>query len=144
MSQPVQVSQVTAVLVVAEIEPCVAFWTNVGFRILAEVPHAGQLGFMMLGNGSATLMYQTVASVADDLGGSAGDTRWLRPGLQQSHLFVTVGDLAAVESALSDLRPVLPRRKTFYGAHETGYLDPAGNVVIFAQFEREATADPGL
>lgn len=144
MSQPLQVSQVTPVIVVAQIEPCVAFWAKVGFRMLAEVPHDGRLGFAMLGNGSATLMYQTTASVAADLGGSAADTRWLRPGLHQTHLFVTVVDLAAVESALSDVQVVLPRRKTFYGADETGYLDPAGNVVIFAQFAREAVEDPGL
>jgi hypothetical protein len=144
MSQPLQVSQVTPVLVVAAIEPCVAFWTRVGFRVLAEVPHDGRLGFAMLGNGTATVMYQTAASVAADLGAAAADTRWLRAGLQQTHLFVTVVDLAAVESALSDLQPVLPRRLTFYGAHETGYLDPGGNVVVFAQFEREAAEDPGL
>jgi len=144
MSQSLEVAQVTPVVVVAEIEPCVAFWARVGFKILAEVPHDGRLGFAMLGNGTAVLMYQTLASVAADLGSSAPDTRWLRPGLHQTHLFVTVVDLATVESALSDVPPVLPRRKTFYGAQETGYLDPAGNVVIFAQFEREAAEDPGL
>jgi hypothetical protein len=144
MSQSLKVTQVTPVVVVAEIEPCVAFWARVGFKILAEVPHDGRLGFAMLGNGTAVLMYQTLASVAADLGSSAPDTRWLRPGLHQTHLFVTVSDLATVESALSDVPPVLPRRKTFYGAHETGYLDPAGNVVVFAQFEREAVEDPGL
>jgi hypothetical protein len=144
MSQPPVISHVTPVLVVAEIEPCIAFWARVGFRILAEVPHDGQIGFAMLGNGTATLMYQTAASVAADLDGSAQDIRWLRPGLHQSHLFVAVVDLAAVESALSDVQIVLPRRRTFYGAHETGYQDPAGNVVIFAQFENEAVEDPGL
>jgi hypothetical protein len=27
----------------------------------------------------------------------------------------------------------MPRRTTFYGANELGYLDPGGNVVVFSE-----------
>ena len=49
-------------------------------------------------------------------------------------LFIEVEDLDAVERALEGVEPVVPRRKTFYGADELIVREPAGNVVTFAQF----------
>ena len=43
-------------------------------------------------------------------------------------------DLDAVEQALQGVTPVVPRRKTFYGADELIVREPAGNAVTFAQF----------
>jgi hypothetical protein len=49
-------------------------------------------------------------------------------------MFVEVDDLNAIEKALAGVKPVVPRRKTFYGSQELIVREPAGNVVTFAQF----------
>ena len=39
----------TPILVVDEIEPCIPFWTErLGFQKTTEVPHEGELGFVIL------------------------------------------------------------------------------------------------
>ena len=121
----------TAVLIVEAIEPCLAFWTALELKTVNEVPgDDGRLGFVILGNPSFELMYQTAASVAKDAGaelaGSAGKT----------HLFVEVGSLEPVKAALAAAgAPIfLPERTTFYGSREIGYREPGGHFVTFAAF----------
>jgi hypothetical protein len=57
--------------------------------------------------------------------------------MKGSMLFVEVENLDAVQQALEGIRPVVPRRTTFYGADELIVREPAGNVVTFAQFGGE-------
>jgi len=97
----------TSVLIVERVEPVLPFWSKV--------------------------MYQTVASITGDTVASATDKKAFRLEPQQATLYVEVGDLAQVESQLKGERLIMPRRKTFYGAMETGYADPAGNIVIFSE-----------
>src|SRR5262245_47230329 len=112
---------------VPEIEPCLSFWTErLGFAVLAEVKKDDRLGFVLLGKDGATLMYQTHASVADDL-----PQLTARDRATSSALYITVDDLAAIEKAVADLPLVQPRRTTFYGAHEIAVREPAGNVILF-------------
>lgn len=122
------IKKVTPLLFVEEIEPCLSFWEKVGFTRGPEVPHGDKLGFVILQHGDVEIMYQTRASVAQDvpaLGNSA---------MQGSFLFIEVADLDAIEKALSGVTPVVPRRKTFYGSEELIVKEPAGNAVTFAQF----------
>jgi uncharacterized glyoxalase superfamily protein PhnB len=115
------------------IEPCLEFWVELlGFQRALEVPHEGKLGFVSLEKDGVQLMYQTKASVAADIPPVA-----MSP-MKGSFLFIEVEDLDAIEKALKGIRPVVPRRKTFYGADELIVKEPAGNHVTFAEFKEEA------
>lgn len=119
----------TVVLFVDEIEPCLSFWEErLGFEVTGTVPHGDRLGFAMLERDGVEVMYQTPASMADDLPALA-DTP-----VGSAFLFVQVDDLDQVQQALAGLDPVVPRRQTFYGMDELVMREPGGNVVTFAQF----------
>jgi hypothetical protein len=127
----------TPVLVVDRIEPVVAFWQKLGLKTTVAVPdHAAgdeRLGFVILATESTEIMYQTAASIRDDLLKSASDKEAFRAAPQQTILFVEVNKLSDVESQLRGERQIMPRRTTFYGTTEIGYADPAGNIVVFAE-----------
>ena len=123
-----RVKKLTPVLHVDEIEPCLDFWHQLGFEKTAEVPEGDRLGFVILKQDDIEVMYQTHASVANDI-----------PALKDApaegtFLFMEVDDLDAIERQLAGARYVIPRRKTFYGSDEVIVREPAGNVVAFAQF----------
>ena len=127
-----KISKLTPVLMVEAIEPVLDFWiTRLGFTSTTEVPHEGQLGFVILEKDGIEIMYQTKASVAADIAPLA-----VSP-MKGTFLFIEVDDLGAIEKALKGVTPVDPRRTTFYGADELIVREPAGNVVTFAQFARE-------
>lgn len=124
--------QLTPVLYVEAIEPCLPFWTErLGFQVTGTVPEGDALGFAMLERDGVEIMYQTRASVANDVPALAD-----RP-VGGAFLFLQVDDIDQVEAALEGVEQVVPRRTTFYGATEVGVLEPGGNVVTFAEFESE-------
>lgn len=124
--------KLSPVLYVDAIEPSLPFWVDrLGFEITVEVPEGDRLGFVILKRNDVEIMYQTKESVRNDVP-ELGDG--VTGG---SFLFIEVDDLDAVESALEGIEPVVPRRKTFYGADELILREPAGNVVTFAQFAGE-------
>jgi uncharacterized glyoxalase superfamily protein PhnB len=125
----------TPVLVVDRIEPVLPFWKKVGLTPTTEVPDANAtcLAFVILAAEGVEIMYQTAASVRDDLLKAASVKDAFRATLQQTTLFVEVSNLSDVESRLQGETVVMPRRKTFYGSTETGYIDPAGNIIVFAE-----------
>ena len=124
------IKKLTPVLVVDAIEPVLPLWDALGFKRTAEVPHGDRLGFVILQNGAAELMYQTFDSVRADeprVGDQFG----------RSGLFIEVDDLDAVSSKVpkgTDI--VVERRKTFYGATEMILRDRVGNVVVLAEMEK--------
>lgn len=118
--------RITPVLLVEEIEPCLAFWEAQGFEVGATVPHGDRLGFAILEKSGLEIMYQTRASVAADLPALAD-----APGAG-TFLFLEVMDLDATIEALGDAPVLFPRRKTFYGMEEIGVREPGGNAVTFA------------
>jgi uncharacterized glyoxalase superfamily protein PhnB len=121
--------RLTPVLFVEAIEPCLSFWMDgLGFEKIAEVPEGDQLGFVILERGAVQIMYQTRASVEGDVPALAATP------MRGAMLFIVVEDLDLVEKALSGVAPVVPRRKTFYGADELIVREPAGNVITFAEF----------
>lgn len=125
---PLEMQSLTPVLFVQAIEPVLSFWRDrLGFAVVAEVPHGGRLGFVMLGRDGAMVMYQSYASVAEDVPALAADTG------RGAGLFVQVADIDATERALEGVPLVQPRRRTFYGMDEITVREPAGWAVTFAQ-----------
>lgn len=124
------VKKLTPVLFVAEIEPCVKFWTEqLGFRKTGEVPDGNKLAFVMLAKGNVELMYQSYASAEKDVPAMA---QIVRKG--PAFLYIEVEDLEAIKAAIKGTEVVMPERTTFYGAREIGIKDPAGHYLTFAQF----------
>jgi uncharacterized glyoxalase superfamily protein PhnB len=121
----------TPVLVVEQVEPCVAFWVDrFGFTAENQVPgDDGRLVFASLKKGDIEVMYQTRASVIADRPASASELTG-----HSTALFITTEDLDAVERALEGAPVVLPRHTTFYGSTEIYVREPGGNTVGFAQF----------
>jgi uncharacterized glyoxalase superfamily protein PhnB len=123
--------QLTPVLIVDEVEPCVRFWTDrLGFELTNKVPgDDGKLIFASVQQGAIEIMYQTRASVLSEQPGSVGDLTG-----HSVALFITVTDLDSVEKALAGVPVVKPRHETFYGSTEIYVREPGGNTVGFAQF----------
>jgi uncharacterized glyoxalase superfamily protein PhnB len=123
------VKRITPVLFVKEIEPLLSFWVDhLGFTKTVEVPHGDKLGFTALQKGSTEVMYQTFASLGEDMplilaAAKKGPT----------FLYIEVDNLDAVLAALKDSKIVQPERTAFYGMREVGYQDPAGHFITFAQ-----------
>lgn len=119
------------VLVVDAVEPCVAFWVDrLGFVAENEVPgDDGKLVFASVKKGSIEVMYQTRASVIAERPDAASELTG-----HSTALFITTGDLDAVERALAGVPVVKPRHTTFYGSDEVYVREPGGNTVGFAQF----------
>ena len=122
--------QLTPVLVVDQVEPCLGFWTgSLGFKRVHEIPGPdGKVVFASVERDGVEIMYQTRASVLEDHPGNAGEL--------DGHsivLFITVDSLDEVEKALAGAPVVKPRHDTFYGSTEIYVREPGGNTVGFAQ-----------
>ncbi|MDH3271966.1 MAG: VOC family protein [Gemmatimonadota bacterium] len=126
--------KITPIITVEAIEPCLLFWTGLGFKVTAEVPHEDTIGFAMLHHGALEIMYQSHASIEADLGAS-GAPEGLGGELARSTitLFIEVDSITDVLDALGeDIEIVVPRRETFYGMDEIFVRAPCGTVVGFA------------
>ncbi len=137
--QPIETTmkKVTPIMTVERIEPCLSFWTErLGFEITATVPHGDAIGFAMLNKGNVELMYQSRASIEEDLGASSASTghEGLVGRLAESTttLFIEVEALDPVVRALEGADVVVPRRQTFYGMDEIFVRAPCGTLVGFA------------
>ena len=121
-------NKLTPVIFVDAIEPCLPFWTDrLGFDVTVTVPHGDELGFAILQKGGVELMYQTHASLADDLPALGDDVRG-----STTRLFIEVDDVDEVERALKGVEVLVPRRQTFYGMDEIFVRGPCGSVLGFA------------
>ena len=122
--------QLTPVIIVKSVEPCLGFWTGrLGFKKVHEVPGPdGKVMFASAEREGVEIMYQTRASVIAD-----------HPAMEKQldgHsivLFITVDDLDTVEKAVAGAPVVKARHKTFYGSEEIYVMEPGGNTVGFAQ-----------
>ena len=123
------VKKITPVLFVKEIEPVLPFWVDaLGFAKTIEVPHGDKLGFVALQKGNTEVMYQTYASLGDDMPTIAEASK-----KGPTFLYIEVDNLDAVLAALKNSKIVQPERTAFYGMREVGYQDPAGHYITFAQ-----------
>jgi hypothetical protein len=122
------VKRISPVLFVKDIEPVLPFWVEkLGFTKTIEVPQGNRIGFAALQKGQTEIMYQSYASVAEDM-----------PLIAEIHkgptfLYIEVDNLDAVLNALKDSKIVQPERTAFYGMREVGYQEPGGHYVTFAQ-----------
>jgi uncharacterized glyoxalase superfamily protein PhnB len=123
--------QLTPVLIVESVEPCIRFWVDrLGFAVNNEVPGPdGKLIFASVQLGSVEIMYQTRASVVEETPGAEKDLMG-----HSVALFITVEDLDQVEQSLKGAPVIKPRHNTFYGSTEIYVKEPGGNTVGFAQF----------
>jgi uncharacterized glyoxalase superfamily protein PhnB len=130
-SRTPRISQLTPVMVVDEVEPCLRFWTErFGFSKENEVPgDNGKLVFASAKKDGVEVMYQTSASVLAEDPRSEAELSG-----HSVVLFLTVDDLDATEAALAGAPVVKPRHKTFYGSEEIYVREPGGNTVGFARF----------
>lgn len=121
------VQSAVTILQVQAIEPCLGFWSSLGFTELARVPHGERLGFVLFGQGGAQVMLQSLDSLREDLPAIAPSAP------VASLVYLRVHDLDATLAALADAEEVVPRRRTFYGAEEVFVRDPGGNLVGLSQ-----------
>ena len=127
------ITKATAVLLVETVEKSLPFFEAAGFKRTVEVPEGDALGFVILQTDGAEVMLQSFASAMADV--KTLDPKEIKAS--RTYLFVEVDDLAAVERALKPYKIVIPRRVTPYGANETGYREPSGHFVTFAQFAKK-------
>lgn len=125
-----QLRQLTPVLIVDRVEPCIQFWVErFGFHVENEVPGPDeQLLFASIRKGSIEIMYQNRASVIAEDVAAASELEG-----HSVALFIEVADLAAVERAVAGAPVLKPRHETFYGTVELYIKEPGGNTVGFAQ-----------
>ena len=119
-----KIKQVTPIQVVERIEPALPFYEGaLGYQRVAEVPHEGRLGFVLLVRDGATLMLQSRDSARADL-----------PALAEhsSALYIDVQSLDEARPAAAALA-VLTERTTFYGAREIWGRDASGVLVALAE-----------
>jgi uncharacterized glyoxalase superfamily protein PhnB len=127
------VKKLTPVLFVEKIESVLPFWTqHLGFIKTVEVPEGDKLAFVILQQGTAEIMYQSFASVDQDVPAIAAD---IRKG--PAFLYLEVDDLEAVKAAIAGMNVYMPEHTTFYGSREIGVKDPAGHFITFAHFEKQ-------
>ena len=124
--------QLTPVLIVETIEPCLGFWTGgLGLTPVHQIPGPnGKLMFASVENDGVEVMYQTRASVVEDHPAMAAEL-----GGRSIVLFIQVDDLDAAERAVAGAPVVKPRHKTFYGSEEIYVREPGGNTVGFAKMQ---------
>jgi uncharacterized glyoxalase superfamily protein PhnB len=128
-SKTMNVKRITPVLFVKEIESILPFWVDaLGFTKTIEVPHGDKLGFVALQKGSTEVMYQSYASLGEDMPLIAEAAR-----KGPTFLYIEVDNLDAILTALKNSKIVQPERTAFYGMREVGYQDPAGHFITFAQ-----------
>ncbi len=125
--------QLTPVILVEEIEPCLPFWTRLGFEKTMEVPEGDRLGFAAVQKGAVQVMYQTRASLLSDVPALA-EGPLAKDGFG---LFIVVESLDALRPGLEGAEEIYPERTTFYGAREIGVRAPCGTAVTFAEFAGE-------
>ena len=125
----VAMKKLTPVLMVDAIEPCLPLWIDrLGWTKTAEVPDGDKLGFVMLAKDGVELMYQTWASVEQDIGHAPKRAVGTSVGL-----FIEVSSIDEIIEQLDGVPLVLPRRRTFYGMDEVGVAEAGGHTVVFAQ-----------
>jgi uncharacterized glyoxalase superfamily protein PhnB len=123
------VKRITPVLFVEEIEPVLSFWVDtLGFEKTIEVPHADKLGFVALQKDGTEVMYQTYASLGEDMPQIAEAAK-----KGPTFLYIEVDNLDAILGGLKKHRMTMPERTAFYGMREVGFQDPAGHYLTFAQ-----------
>ena len=126
-----KIKSATPVLFVDRVEPTRDFFTRVGFTVLFDVPEGDRVGFAGLEKDGVQVMVETR--------GNTNEGPVLRELTRESRravVFIEVDNLDAVITALASEPALVERHKTFYGADEISFMEPGGNIVTFARFDR--------
>jgi hypothetical protein len=107
-------TELTTVLIVDAIEPCLPTWEALGYTVSVRVPETGTLGFVILKGEPGELMLQTRDSLKEDL-----------PTIAKSEpelvLYGKAPSLDAAKKSLPNARVLIEERVTFYGAKEAWF-----------------------
>ena len=117
---------------VTDINATIEFYRQLGFQLTMSVPEQGQgdLVWAMLVNGGVTFMFQTFASLGDNL-----------PAISRQNggallLYIRLPDIRSFFDSIKDKVTVIqPLETTFYGATEFSILDNNNYVLTFAEHE---------
>jgi uncharacterized glyoxalase superfamily protein PhnB len=109
----------------------IAFYEILGFTKTMSVPETGDdLVWVMMNNGAVNFMFQTFASLADEL------LEISRSNGASQLLYISVKDINGYFEQIKDKVTVLKGlEKTFYGATEFTIVDCNNYVLTFAQHE---------
>jgi len=123
-------------LFVRDIQATIAFYQQLGFQLVMTVPGENdQPQWAMMANGNVTFMFQTYASLGDDL------PQISRQDGGSLLLYINLKDIRSffktVEGSASILQPL---HKTFYGATEFAISDNNNFILVFAENEGDAAA----
>ncbi len=126
----VELESLSPNLIVADVNRSVDFYTSkLGFAKIASVPDSGKMNWAMVMREGATVMFQTLASIQEDV-----PQLRLSAGAAAATFYIKVKGLDAWHDSVKGNVPIaLPMRKTFYGANEFAIKDPDGNVLMFAE-----------
>jgi len=113
------------------IQETVALYSLLGFKVAMSVPEQGdELVWVMMVNGSVTVMFQTFASLEDEL------PEVSRKDGGSLLLYINLKDIRSFFDSVKDKVKVLKGlEKTFYGATEFSILDNNNYVLTFAEHE---------
>ena len=126
-----KITRATPVLFVDRVEPTRDFFMKLGFTVMFDVPDGDKLGFAGLEKDGVQVMVETR--------GNPNEGAALREITRQSRgavVFIQVDNLDAVITALAAEPAIVERHKTFYASDEITFMEPGGNVVTFARFDR--------
>lgn len=128
-----KINRACAVLFAERIEPTRDWFMKLGFSVFVDIPEDDHLGFVLLEKDGVQVMVETRANKREP-----DALRMRMKDNRNTVLFVEVADLDAVIGKLEGSTVLVPRHKTFYGSEEQSYLEPGGNIVTFAKFDRPA------
>jgi len=113
---------------VENIDETIVFYKSIGFTLVMTVPETGNFDWAMLTNGEVTFMFQTFASLGDELPAisrvSGGSLLFYIKLKKIREFFELIKDKVTVLKGIE---------KTFYGATEFSILDNNHYVLTFAE-----------
>ena len=126
-----KVKRAAAVLFVEAVEATRDFFLRAGFSVAVAVPDGDTVGFAILERDGVQVMVETKGNANE---GAA--IREITRNARGSVVFLEDDDLDAVITALATEKAIVERHTTFYGGDEISFMEPGGNVVTFARFDR--------
>lgn len=123
-------TKLTPNISVADVNAAVEYYRDIlGFTLLASVPETGTFNWAMVGRDDIAVMFQTPASIEEELpllkGSLTGNA---------TVLYISTDDVQALYQELREkANVVMEMTTTFYGATEFAVRDPNGFVLTFAE-----------
>jgi uncharacterized glyoxalase superfamily protein PhnB len=116
---------------VNDINETIAFYTRLGFSVTTTVPEEGEFIFALMTCGSVVFMFQTFASLGNDL-----------PNVSRQNggsllLYIQTEEIRRFFEQIKDkVKVIKGLEKIFYGATEFSIEDNNGYLLTFAEDEK--------